>query len=226
MRKNFIQTGTRSTNQRSYLDGDWFNQGIPPNVVMADNVYIDTSYGFAAFNSNQPTGMFIDEASGCYDRSSFITSANGKIQVGKFSILNGTTLISNEQITIGDHCMLSWGSVIMDTWVTNGNSVNDRRALLKTAAADPLRSYPFLAFSKPVVLEDNCWVGFGAVIMPGVRLGRGCIVGCKTIVTEDVPPYAIVAGSEARIIRFLTPGDTDETTQSAIMAANNFKHNV
>ncbi len=218
MRENFIQTGTRATDQRTYLDGDWFNHGIPSNVIMADNVYIDTSYGFAAFNSNQPAGMFIDEASGCYDRSSFITSGNGKIRVGKFSILNGTTLICNEQITIGDHCMLSWGSVIMDTWIPAGNSIALRKALLKAAAADPSRIYPFSAISKPVVLEDNCWVGFGAVIMPGVRLGRGCIVGCKTIVAEDVPPYAIVAGSEARTIRFLTPDDTAETKQAALMS--------
>jgi len=216
MRANFIQTGTKGNDQRTYLDGDWFSHGIPANVVIADNVYIDTSYGFTGFNSNQPVGMFIDEASGCYDRSSFITSGNGRIMVGKYSILNGTTIISSESITIGNHCMLSWGSVITDNWVPDGDTLHQRRALLKAASTNASRGYPFFDTSKPVILEDNCWVGFGAIIMPGVRLGKGCIIGCKTIITEDVPPYAIVAGSDARIVRFLAPDDTDEEKQNAL----------
>ncbi|MEO6733901.1 MAG: acyltransferase [Ferruginibacter sp.] len=221
MRENFIQTGTKGHDQRTYLEGDWFNHGIPSNVVMAGKVYIDTSYGFAGFNSGQPAAMFIDEASGCYDRSSFITSGNGKIHIGKFSILNGTTLISNNNIAIGDHCMLSWGSVITDSWLPAGDSKAARRELLETAAVAPFRQYPFFEDSKPVVLEDNCWVGFGAVIMPGVRLGKGCIIGCKTIITRDVPPYAIVAGGDAKIIRFLLPDDTEEEKQNSFKACLN-----
>ncbi|MEO6546414.1 MAG: acyltransferase [Ferruginibacter sp.] len=216
MRENFIQTGTKGKDQRSYLDGDWFSNGIPSNVVMADNVYIDSSYGFTKFCSLEPVGMFIDEASGCYDRSTFITSPQGKILVGKYSILNGTTLISNKSITIGDHCMLSWGSVITDNWIPANSTIHQRRKLLKAAAVDTSRGYPFFETSKPVVLEDNCWVGFGAIIMPGVRLGKGCIVACKTIITEDVPPYAIVAGSDSKIVRFLTPDDTEEEKQKAL----------
>jgi len=52
--------------------------------------------------------------------------------------------------------------------------------------------------------------------MPGVRLGRGCVVGCKTIIHEDVPPYAIIAGSPPRIIKFLDPTDTEEQKRMAL----------
>jgi len=52
--------------------------------------------------------------------------------------------------------------------------------------------------------------------MPGVRVGRGSIVGCKTVVTEDVPPYAIVAGSPARVVRYLQLDDTRDTKQAAM----------
>jgi acetyltransferase-like isoleucine patch superfamily enzyme len=210
MRENYIQAGTTGINRRRYLDGDWYSHGIPSNICMADNVYIDTSYGFAAFHSKQEEGMFIDEASGCYDRSSFVVSEHGKIQVGKFCILNGTSLICNENISIGNHCMLAWGSVITDTWLTSEASLIDRQIALKKASQNILRPFPVMNNSKPVVLEDNCWVGFGAVIMPGVTLGRGCIVGCKTIVTEDVPPYAIVAGSDAKIVKYLSPDDMEQ----------------
>jgi acetyltransferase-like isoleucine patch superfamily enzyme len=67
-----------------------------------------------------------------------------------------------------------------------------------------------------VVIEDNVWVGFDTVILPGVRLGRGCVIGCKTVIAADVPPYAVVAGSPPRVIRMLAPDDTEEARQEAL----------
>lgn len=57
-------------------------------------------------------------------------------------------------------------------------------------------------FNQPIQIGNDVWIGNGAYIKRGVRLGDGCIVGAKTVVTRDVPPYAIVAGNPARIIRF------------------------
>jgi acetyltransferase-like isoleucine patch superfamily enzyme len=135
----------------------------------------------------------------------------GKINVGKYCILNGSTIICKNQITIGDHCMMAWGSVLTDSWMdVSLFSIEARKMLLKKTAADPLRRYPFFGTASPIVLEDNCWVGFDSVILPGVRLGRGCVVGCKTIVDMDVPPYAVVTGSPARIVKYLAANDTEE----------------
>lgn len=53
----------------------------------------------------------------------------------------------------------------------------------------------------PVVLEDGCDVGVRAVILPGVRVGRGAQVGAGAVVTADVPAGAVVAGSPARVLR-------------------------
>jgi acetyltransferase-like isoleucine patch superfamily enzyme len=53
-----------------------------------------------------------------------------------------------------------------------------------------------------VVIEDDVWVGARALILRGVRIGRGAIVGAGAVVTKSVPPYAIVAGSPARVVRF------------------------
>jgi acetyltransferase-like isoleucine patch superfamily enzyme len=215
MRKNFTQSGTKSKNDRTFIENDWYSYGIPANVHFADNVYIDTSYAFAAFHSKEPEGLFVDEASGCYDRSSFIVGKTGQVTIGKFSVLNGTVIICNKQITIGDHCLIAWSSVITDTWLTS-STLSLRQSNLKQAAQDPLRGFPFAGESLPVVLEDNTWVGFGSVIMPGVRLGKGCIVGSKTIITEDVPPYAIVVGDPPRIIKYLEHSDTEEVKARAI----------
>jgi len=52
-----------------------------------------------------------------------------------------------------------------------------------------------------IVIEDDCWLGGGATILAGVRVGRGAVVAAGAIVTRDVPPYAIVAGVPARVVR-------------------------
>jgi acetyltransferase-like isoleucine patch superfamily enzyme len=138
--------------------------------------------------------------------------------VGKYTILNGTTIVCKNKITIGNHCMLAWGSVLTDTWLAaNLLSLEARQEILYATAKDPLRAYPFFGSPAPVVLEDNCWVGFDSVILPGTRLGRGCVIGCKTIISNDVPAYAVVAGSPARIIRYLQPDDTEEARQKAFL---------
>lgn len=57
-------------------------------------------------------------------------------------------------------------------------------------------------YDDPQVIEDDVWIGHGAIILPGCRrIGRGAIVGAGAIVTRDVPAYAIVAGNPARVLR-------------------------
>jgi acetyltransferase-like isoleucine patch superfamily enzyme len=61
-----------------------------------------------------------------------------------------------------------------------------------------------LVFSKgPVIIEDGVWIGEGACVLPGVRVGRFAIVGANAVVTRDVPPYTVVGGVPARPIRTL-----------------------
>lgn len=55
---------------------------------------------------------------------------------------------------------------------------------------------------KPVIIENDVWVGTGAIILKGVRVGRGAIIAAGAVVNRDVPPYAIVGGVPAKIIKF------------------------
>jgi acetyltransferase-like isoleucine patch superfamily enzyme len=52
------------------------------------------------------------------------------------------------------------------------------------------------------VIEDDVWIGHGCIIIAGVRIGRGAVVAAGTVVTKDVPPYAIVGGVPAKLIRY------------------------
>lgn len=57
-------------------------------------------------------------------------------------------------------------------------------------------------YDDPQVIEDDVWIGHHAIILPGCRrIGRGSVIGAGAIVTRDVPPYAIVAGNPARVLR-------------------------
>jgi acetyltransferase-like isoleucine patch superfamily enzyme len=59
-----------------------------------------------------------------------------------------------------------------------------------------------------VTIEDDVWIGARAVILHGVRVGRGSVIGAGSVVTKSVPPYAIVAGNPAQVIRFRWDVDT------------------
>jgi len=57
----------------------------------------------------------------------------------------------------------------------------------------------------PIVIEDDVWIGAGAVVLPGVRIGRGAVVGALSLVASDVEELTVVAGQPARPIRTLEP---------------------
>lgn len=60
----------------------------------------------------------------------------------------------------------------------------------------------------PVIVDHDVWIGTGAFIKPGVHIGIGAVIGAKSVVTKDVPPYAIVAGVPARVIRYRFDSET------------------
>jgi acetyltransferase-like isoleucine patch superfamily enzyme len=90
-----------------------------------------------------------------------------------------------------------------------------RQASMRASASHPRRLRP-PGRSAPVRIEDNVWVGFDSVVMGGLTIGRGAIIGCKTVISEDIPPYAIVVGNPPRIVRFLD-ADDDEASRCAAL---------
>jgi serine acetyltransferase len=106
------------------------------------------------------------------------------LEIGPRSFINDcSTLTCFEHLTIGSGCSISWNTNILDTNV---------HQLIVKGAARPR--------SQSVTIQDNVWVGTGAVVLPGVTVGKGAVVGAGSVVTRDVPPGAVVAGNPARII--------------------------
>ena len=62
-----------------------------------------------------------------------------------------------------------------------------------------------LVKERPIVIEDDAWLGAGVVVLPGVTVGRGAVVAAGAVVTRDVPPFTIVGGLPARVLRAISP---------------------
>lgn len=65
-------------------------------------------------------------------------------------------------------------------------------------AIDPVERVSLVEFGKPVVIGQDCWIGGGAIICPGVTIGDRCVVGAGAVVTKDIPSDSVVAGNPAR----------------------------
>ena len=207
MRKNFTQSGYIGADGRRQIRDDWFGTGIPSNIQIAEDVYIDSSYGFAGCHTAMENGIAIDNATGLYDRTSFAIGLNARMKIGKFSILNGCNFICNQYIEIGSYCMISWGTYISDSWLINiGTSSKEKEDKLRYASNSIQRNInPYCGETAPVLIDDGAWIGFGSTILPGVKIGKYAVVGCKSVVSINVPAFAVVAGNPARIIKYLTP---------------------
>ena len=127
----------------------------------------------------------------------------GRIRLGAYCYVGEQTRIwSSCAITIGDRVLISHLCTIMDN-LTHPFSPSDRHAQFRTivTAGHP----PVLDLGeRPVTIEDDALIGCHSVVLRGVTIGRGAVVGAGSVVTRDVPPFTVVAGNPARIVRELT----------------------
>ena len=83
-------------------------------------------------------------------------------------------------------------------FITDNNHGSSSREMLDIVPFDrPLTS------AGPVVIEDDVWIGEKVSIMPNVRIGKGAIIAANAVVTHNVPPYSVVGGCPAKIIKQL-----------------------
>jgi maltose O-acetyltransferase len=127
-------------------------------------------------------------------------------QIGKKSIIEPPFYCSyGKNIYLGDHVFLNYMCNILDcNEVRIGNHVMIGPFVQIYTAAHALHAEPRnkgLEEAKPVMIEDNVWIGGAAILVPGVRVGLNAVVGAGAVVTRDVPPNKVVAGNPARVIR-------------------------
>jgi maltose O-acetyltransferase len=85
-------------------------------------------------------------------------------------------------------------------------SLAPRVTLVTSSHPNNSRIRPFAPVTRgSITIEADAWLGAGALVLPGVRIGRGAVVGAHSVVTDDVAPFHVVAGQPARTLKVLTP---------------------
>lgn len=126
-----------------------------------------------------------------------------KVTIGNFTYGELNVLMwsnPNQKLTIGSFCSIAKNVV----FILGGNH-----------RTDFVTSFPIETFilnkpnykneeltKGPITIKDDVWIGYGSTILSGITVGQGAVIATNTTVTKDVPPYAIVGGNPAKIIRF------------------------
>ena len=190
------------TAQDRRLAWDWHDAPIPRNVDIGEQAYIETSYSFHLFRGESPSAVRVGRGASMYAGTMFDVGRRGRVRVGDFSLVHGAWIICEDRIDIGEHVLISWNVVLMDTYRLPDDVELRRQELRRIPQRSPRRPESLVP-GKPVSIESNVWIGFDACVLPGVTIGRGAVVGARSVVFENVPPFTVVAGNPARVIRQL-----------------------
>ena len=127
--------------------------------------------------------------------NSFVAAAifpePARLSIGDGTMIGGQTAIYvARSVSIGRNCLIARRVMISDTY---GHPIAPEKRHGKVGPEEV----------KDVIIDDNVWIGNGAVVSPGVHIGSGSIVGANAVVTQDVPKNAVVMGSPARVVRLM-----------------------
>lgn len=131
------------------------------------------------------------------------------VKLAKDVVVNGDVVIFGPRVSIGRNTWLGLGSCLISTseaGIEIGSNCDVGPYLLATVGSHrigPPDRRAGAGLSQSVHVGDGCWIGARVTILPGVRIGHGCVVAAGAVVTEDQPPNSLVAGIPARVIRDL-----------------------
>lgn len=132
---------------------------------------------------------------------------DGYVQIGDRVHIGASTFISRKSIIIGDDVTIAWGCTIYDH---NSHSIhwNERKYDTVQEYEDYKMYGNAIAnkdwskvISKEIIIEKKVWIGMNVTILKGVTIGEGAVIAAGSVVTKDVPPYTIVGGNPAKIIK-------------------------
>lgn len=121
----------------------------------------------------------------------------GKLIIGAQTFVNGAMISASVEVCIGKNCLIGPQTIIMDS---DFHGIGDMERTEGESAA--------------IIIEDKVWLGTRTMVLKGVRIGEGAVVAAGAIVTKDVPPYAVVAGVPAKVVKYLIP--KEEKTEKEV----------
>lgn len=184
------------------IPDDWHPGVIPDNVLMDETALIETSYSFLPYRSEAPVGLELARGAGIYTGTMLDVGPRGRVRVGTCALVTAARIVCDSEIEIGDYTFISWNVVLMDSYRLPMDPLL-RRSVLERAGGRAHALLDASAPAKPIRIGRAAWIGFDVCVLPGVTIGEAGIVGARSVVAEDVPPFGIVAGNPARLVRQL-----------------------
>lgn len=173
-----------------------------PEILSEQQQYLEKLYDF---NFTRPTEtekrqkmlkeMFAEIGEGCYIEPPFHANFGGKnVHFGKGVYANfNLTLVDDTHIYVGDFTMFGPNVTV----ATAGHPI-----------LPELREQVY-QYNFPVHIGRNCWIGAGAVIVPGVSIGDNTVIGAGSVVTKDIPSDVVAVGNPCRVLRPISGHDRE-----------------
>jgi acetyltransferase-like isoleucine patch superfamily enzyme len=123
---------------------------------------------------------------------------NARVRIGDRTFIGDSSIVSAEEVEIGNDVLISWGCTIVD---------HDSHSLVYSERANDViqwnRGYKDWSKVKrgKICIQDKVWMGFNVTILEGVSVGEGAVLAAGCIVTKNVDPWTLVAGIPAKPIR-------------------------
>jgi acetyltransferase-like isoleucine patch superfamily enzyme len=181
------------------VTGGWDHSSLPQNIRVGRDCYLERRESFKRFRSTRDPGVKLGDRVKVYTWTEFNVEPGGVVQVGDDSTLVGVVFMCAKSIWIGQRVILSYNVTIADS---DFHPLDPDERKLDAIHSAPMgdRSRRPAVIARPVVIDDDVWVGIGMIILKGVRIGRGARIGAGSVVTKDVPADATVSGNPARCL--------------------------
>ncbi len=149
-------------------------------------------------------------------------SPSGEVSIGNNTFIGTSNLICHTKIEVGDNVFIAWGCYLYDH---DSHSIDyrEREKDILQQLDDYRSGRNFIVNknwnvvnSRPIKVCSNAWIGMHSIVLKGVTIGEGAVVGAGSVVTKDVPAWAIVGGNPARVLKYIPeelrkPKSTDQS---------------
>jgi acetyltransferase-like isoleucine patch superfamily enzyme len=171
---------------------------MPPNVRIGPNTLITDELAFKRFHSTQREALVIG-AHCTMDGVHFDLGVQGRMIIGDYCYFTNAVLLCELEVRIGSYVVIGWNTTISDT---DFHPLAPAERIADAIACSPLakgRPRPPI-LKRPVVIDDDVWIGPNATILKGVHIGAGARIEAGALVTRDVLPELRVLGNPAQVI--------------------------
>jgi acetyltransferase-like isoleucine patch superfamily enzyme len=186
-----------TTDEWDEISGSWNYADLPPTVKLGESCWLERKNSFARFRSRREPGLTLGDRVRVCTWTAFNVEPTGLLEVGDDSTLVGAVFMCAEHIQIGRRVIVSYNVTIADSDFHPIDPKQRKQDAIASAPGGDRSQRPAL-ITRPVIIEDDVRIGIGAIVLKGVRIGKGAFIGAGSVVVSDVPAGSIVAGNPAR----------------------------